>query len=181
MAFFANRKNIKPMFRFITKIMMILLCRIETKVTLKRFDIGQFTCRYGIVGCIASFAAVGVSFVIIFACEFAEIFASFCFHIFEITLFMHSVAFFGLPVSFIAVILAKFAIILIAIFFCAILMKFRNYLNNLAMTTSFCFNSLRHGFFLIKKLCLEPLQTQYLCGSFYCNSFSLNINKKFEI
>ncbi len=47
--------------------------------------------------------------------------------------------------------------------------KLRNWLNFLALGTRFCYDLLRHGFFLIKRLCLEPLQTQYLCGLFYYN------------
>ena len=42
-----------------------------------------------------------------------------------------------------------------------------NFLELLAVPASFCYNSLRHGFFLCKKLCFEPLEGQPLCGSLY--------------
>lgn len=42
----------------------------------------------------------------------------------------------------------------------------RYWFNFLAGRASFCFNRIRHGFFLVKTV-LEPQQTQYLCGSFY--------------
>lgn len=53
------------------------------------------------------------------------------------------------------------------VFHCSVFMKFRDFLNFLAMTALFCYDWFRHGFFLLKKLCLEPLQAQYLYGSSY--------------
>jgi len=53
--------------------------------------------------------------------------------------------------------------------------EFGNIFDFFARVTLSCYNLFRHGFFLIKKLCLEPLQTQYLCGSFYYNRDMYNV------
>ncbi len=58
-------------------------------------------------------------------------------------------------------------VILQIIFRDTIFIKLRKWFNFLALRTLFCYGLLRHGFFLIKKLCLEPLQDQFLCGSLY--------------
>ncbi len=63
--------------------------------------------------------------------------------------------------------IASFTYRPLSVFTSFLIMKFGEFFNFLATSTSFCFNWFRHGFFLVKKLCLEPLQTQYLCGSFY--------------
>ncbi len=46
-------------------------------------------------------------------------------------------------------------------------MKFKQSFNFFARRTFFCYGWFRHDFFLIKKLCFEPLEGQSLCGSFY--------------
>ena len=51
-----------------------------------------------------------------------------------------------------------------------------------AMTASFCYDCLRHGFFLIKKLCLEPVARYTLAvGSLYYTIPPQNINTKISI
>ena len=48
--------------------------------------------------------------------------------------------------------------------------KFTKRFNFFALPARFCYNWFRHGFSLIKKLCLEPLESQSLCGSSYYTS-----------
>ena len=78
-------------------------------------------------------------------------------------------AFFGLLINFPKLFITQFANRLMAIFSFRGLMKINNRLNHLASPACFCYNWFRHDFFLIKKLCLEPLQGQSLCGLFYNN------------
>jgi len=80
-------------------------------------------------------------------------------------------AFFGASVLSTAQPLALFTTPLKAIFSRFIFIKLAERLNVIALRALFCYNLLRHGFFLIKKLRLEPLQTQYLCGLFYYTTF----------
>ena len=47
------------------------------------------------------------------------------------------------------------------------LIKIIGWLNFFAMTASFCYDCLRHGFFLINKLCLEPSTARTVVGSSY--------------
>ena len=64
---------------------------------------------------------------------------------------------------------ANFTLRIVTVFSCAGFVKARKMFGFLASGTSFCYNRLRHGFcsFNSEKLCLEPLQAQYLCGSLY--------------
>ena len=48
--------------------------------------------------------------------------------------------------------------------FVIILAKLRSRLNFLALRALFCYDLLRHGFSLIKKLCFEPSRNQLPCG-----------------
>ncbi len=98
---------------------------------------------------------------------FLAFFASFVFKICKQLFFFTS--FGSLPLSDKST-TAYFAGVAKAVFFSPIVIKFRNSFNLIATGASFCYDLLRHGFFLIKKSCLEPLQTQYLCGSFYINT-----------
>jgi len=49
--------------------------------------------------------------------------------------------------------------------------KLRNGLYFFAYRASFCYDRFRHGFFLVKKLRLEPITAQTVVGSFYINIF----------
>ena len=71
-----------------------------------------------------------------------------------------------------------FALTTTSIFGRGTFIKLGSGFNYLASIASFCFNRFRHGFLLVRKLRLEPLQTQYLCGSaYYINSLG-SVNGK---
>lgn len=130
-------------------------------------------------------------------CNFASIalevgFAAFALSVNSQVSFLVSLTFFGLTVGFFSSLafialfvsllaspaifalligcLTTLALRMQPVFGRTVFAEFRDFFNFLAFRASFCFNYLRHGFFLIKKLCSEPLQTQYLCGSLYYSS-----------
>ena len=162
MALYANRKDVEPMFGFITKIMMILFSRLKTKITLKCFNFGQFTSAYSVANCRTSLCFFRVVNTIMPRSRTASSFAS-------IRLLIMFLVSFGL-ILLRVIIIAYFTITAMTGFFRTVFVKFRKWFGFFALGTSFCYDSFRHGFFLHKKLCLEPLQTQYLCGSFYYNN-----------
>ena len=57
--------------------------------------------------------------------------------------------------------------------------KLGKFFSLLARIASSRYNLLRHGFSLIKKLCLEPLQTTYLCGFSYYNRYLYYVKENF--
>ena len=66
--------------------------------------------------------------------------------------------------------LAQFTRRIKTIYLLFIFVKFTNSLNFLALRASLCFNWFRHGFFLIKKLCSEPVAAHTAVGLFYNNT-----------
>ncbi len=79
-------------------------------------------------------------------------------------------AFFGFSIRLIVIASANLTFRLKPIFLRSIPGKFRNRFDFFASGTSFRYDLLRHGrLLLISDYCLEPLQTQYLCGSSYCS------------
>lgn len=154
MTFSTYRNNIKVMFWFITVPMMVLLCEFRATMALQSFRSRQFVVLNGIINGIAGFNSFR---------KFSSMFSTFTYCNFS--------SFFALIVMFKIYFFAIFAFALKSIFSGTIFVKLRNFFNFLAFGTSFCFNRFRHGFFLCKKLCLEPLQDQFLCGLFYINPF----------
>ena len=146
MAFFTNRNNIKLVFRFVTVPMVVLLCLFKTIKTLQSTYFSHFTCPDSILH--SPFCSYFIWIRNTVSC--ATVFTIF-----------------ALPVLFLVGICAIFTRIIIAITSGLAFVKFRNEFNLLAATASSCYNRFRHGFFLIKKLCLEPLQDRFLCGSLY--------------
>ncbi len=61
----------------------------------------------------------------------------------------------------------------------SVFVKFRNWLNFFASTTVFCYDLLKHGFFLSKKLCLELITAHTVVGSFYSNRLILRCQDNF--
>ncbi len=59
-----------------------------------------------------------------------------------------------------------------SIFFVFVFVKFRKRLNLFAFRTLLCYDLLRHSFFLIKKLCLEPITAHTVVGLSYCTVFN---------
>ena len=60
-------------------------------------------------------------------------------------------------------------LIVMSIFFSGVFREFGYWLDFFARRALFCYNSLRHGFSLIKKLCLEPITAHTVVGSLYYN------------
>ncbi len=168
-----KRNNVKPMFTGISFVMVVFLClfaawTIQT-VRLREFS-GLYTIHDGVSGLHPVWISCFVSFT-----------DSFCFRRFSkilLTAIMSNfvfvaslvsssggTAFFALVITITYNFAAIYTMILESVLCCAILIKFRNGLGLLALRASFCYDCLRHGFFSVKKLCSEPLQTQYLCGS----------------
>ncbi len=186
-----NRCNIEPMGFFISFVMVIFLCLFKAikNLALKSIGCGHSAIfnsdRYGL----PCFAFINITqaarLIYIFVCTALPIF------------FVISYIFRAMPISFIVcfclVALGIFFTVLFFYYFAVwcvsvispcglaalstlkaevvvrvfIFAKILAGLNFLAMRTSFCFNWFRHGFFLIKKLCFEPLEGRSLCGSFY--------------
>ena len=139
-----NRNNIKPAFWCITG-MMILFCLHFTAMTTQSVGARQFATPNSSRHNIFRFMPFRVPSAVALISFLAYSFAFFCL----VILFFTDFAFIAMP-----------------IFSCVVIVKFRDCFGLLATSASFCYDWFRHGFFLIKKLCLEPLQTQYLCGSF---------------
>lgn len=191
MTFYANRHNVEPILRGISLVMMIFFCLCGAVMALQGVRPEQFTSSDSITHSLTGLMAFGMpnlitanitktsslaffSLLIVFLAGLA-FFASF-------VTTTNRFAFFALEVAFSAnfvflcllvlpveVFLACFALVLIAIFFATVFTKFREMFGLLALVATFGYDWFRHGFLLFRKLCLEPRQTQYLCGSFYFN------------
>lgn len=189
MTFYAFRHNIEPMLFGVTLVMMVLACLLAA-ITRLGDGSGQLAGGDCVVYGVSRLAPIGVRLII--SSE----------HFFEfVGLLIYSVllpAMFGLiqPVtsclSFLAIFVTSirhspfiaFAVLLLNNFVASltlttipislgsILVKSRQWLNLFALRALFCYDWFRHGFFLCKKLCFEPLESQPLCGfsSLYHNS-----------
>ena len=154
MAYFANRDNVKPVIRFIPKVMMIFFGKTKAEAAFQSVNWGQFATLDSVIYGITGLETIRIMFPVKTG---------------KLIYFLF--AFWGFTVSSSGNTLTNSAIILFTIFRCTILLKFRKCLNFLATRTSFCFNQFRHGFFLVKKLCLEPFTEPIsVFGLFYCNS-----------
>ena len=167
-----NRNNIEPMLFSVAGV-MVLLCLFTTRAV-ERFHVRQFAGDYRTVNsffcrpAFREFAGVfGVGgFGTYFTFWSLPVFARMCdqsppahlgrVKFAEVKSLMRAFAILALPVN--------------PIFGCAIFVKIRHLLSSLAFRACFCYDWFRHGFFLSKKLCSEPLQAQYLCGSLYCST-----------
>ncbi len=172
----ANRNNVKPVLFGVSFMVMVFLCFVITTST---FVVGCDQYLAGLdsiahsnsglwpqwifspnlnIGTATSGFALGC-FCILPVGEFS-FFAS------AMTLFRY----FTLLGLLIAAALYKstlFALTTTSIFRTGTLVKFRGGFNLLASRALLCYDDFGHGFFLIKKLCSEPLQARYLCGSLY--------------
>lgn len=179
-----NRNNIKPMLTGISLMVMILFCLFATRAFINMGWL-HFT-----QGDRVAYSAAGLTFLAVFnIISFATLFVFFRFQVFLAGSFLRGLTFFTLPKSFTFLSFAIFShickliflrLISFAVCFATILtmipktiprvlilVKFRKVLDYFAFRASFCYGLIRHGFFLHEKLCLEPLQAQYLCGSLY--------------
>ena len=157
-----QRSNIKLMLRLIAQAMMVFLGLFAAGTTkLRCWE--QFTKSNSITNSRAGLVSFGKLNVI-----------------FNIATFLHTFPLCCLLVLTNSLYVACLAFIMVTIFANFVAIKLRNRLEFLALRASFCYSWFRHDFFLIKKLCLEPLQTQYLCGSLHCNTFLLKVNQKIK-
>ena len=149
MANTAQRNNIKPMLTGIAGV-MVVPCLFATGACERRGrnDLARANCMvYGILGLF--------SFRILFSPRLYTI-AVDGFPRFGVRILLaHSLDSIRRVVLFTAGFAGKGS----AIFCVAVLIKFRDRFNFLASRALLRYDGLEHGFFLYKKLCLEPLQT----------------------
>ena len=157
----ANRNNIEPVFGFITQIVVVFFCRFAARA-LQGMNSGQFATTDSGIDCIFSFLTLWKLFLIFSDALLVVLFTLFALSVSVPTFF----TLFTLPIPFFTCL----ALILIAIFAFTIWVKFRNRFDLFAIATSFCYDLFRHAFLLTRKSCLEPLESQSLCGLFYCNT-----------
>ena len=168
MALSTNRKNIEPMFDRVTQIMMIVKSRVKTEIAPQRANFRQFSCCNSVIYSIFCFAAVRI----LLDVEFAHFSSDFLSPFALLISFEACLSFWRFSISGVLCLIAYFAIRLIAAFFFFGIVKFSNRLDKFALRASFCYNLLRHGRFLNKRLCLGPVTRPILVsGSSYFNEY----------
>ena len=168
MTSFTNWDNIKLVFTFVSFMMVIFLCYCKAKITHQRFRRNKFSYSDGVfdrIFCFNLFWMAGFVLFFIFSSllfAFIRLFISF-----SPTL----ICFFA---RFCAI---RFSVIFSPALFATIISraKLRKWLNFFALRTSFCYDLLRHGFFLVKKLCLEPVAAHTAVGSSYINILNTGV------
>ena len=150
---FADSHNNEPKLTFVTFVMMVFYSLFTTRA-LKSVGRGKLTYFNCIANSMASlpfcyivFAITSLGLFVFIACSMLSV---------------GQLATFALKIVFTAILTMWFT----AIFCSGIPEKFSNRFGLFALSASFCYDWIRHGFFLLKKSCLKPLQTQYLCGLF---------------
>ena len=179
MTFFANRKYKQW---FVVIWMMVLFASMETadntSLSIRSFQFTISDCISNLPVCFYLFLVAVIELLVF---SMYRLF-SFLGSVISFTTSIVSIfTFLSLSIFFLCLCLALLTLVKKSILSCATFRKFGSGLELLAGTTSFCYSWFRHGFFLIKKLCLEPLQTQYLCGSFYNNIKQTKYKEKKEI
>ncbi len=165
MATSTNRNNVKPMFTGIAFMMMVFYRLLTTK-TLKDVRWRKSPRYHSVTNSCSGFTIFWILFMAVFlgSSAFTALSimfpCSFAFIAFFI-LFSSNLPFFALVISFVVSFhiytCAFLALCLKSIRTAPVFTKFRNRFNFLASATSFCYSCLRHGFFSVKKLCLEPV------------------------
>lgn len=193
----AKRNNIEPIFRGIAFMVVVFFGCFMAVRTLKSLGMGQIAVSDCFFNSIHSFSLLWVvltmlacsypcktfavstlvimlfsifafiAFVVVFTRTTMSSFPFFRFAVFDFDISGYFFASFCFSVSVTIIQMAAFTITFITITASWVLVKFRNRFGFLANSAGFCYDLLRHDFFLSKKLCLEPLQTQYLCGSLH--------------
>ena len=174
MTFSTNRNNIKPEFRLIALMVMILLCLIEAIMAFQIIGPGQcagFDSPTNNITCVFAFWVTDPLFVGVMPICIPALLAL-------VILFVSGLTFFGLHINFIMGILAYLAVILMSVFSLAFFGKLRKWLNFFASATFLRYDGFRHKQFLTNWLCLEPLEGRSLCGSLYYNMSATIINRK---
>ena len=142
MTFFTQRNNIKPMFRQVTPV-VVLLCLFAAD-TLHSLNEKQSTGSYGILN---------------------NVFCPSSFKMFKTKSFFNPLlicfADLGLPICFDVFFMANCALILVSVFHCAVFAKFVKWFSFFATTADFGYDLLRHNLLLTRRLCLEPIAGTY--------------------
>ena len=145
------RYNIKPIFRGVTQIVMVLLRRFIAKSTQKRRNTRQFTRTNSTTNRFASFNFILISLAV-FSTSYAKVFRMF------LTMppimlipIMSAFVFFGIYLE------TFFTPSSIAVFSVRLFIKFRNRFNLLAFRTLLCLNCLSHSLISDIKLWSEPV------------------------
>ncbi len=159
MTFNTNRNYIKPMFRGIAQVVMILLCLLGTIRALQGISTRQFTDSNSVIYSSFSFLAFGTSNTETFNC-FAM--SSFSFLALMIA-FIGCFAFLSFLIFYLMRYLARLTIMLKSIFLTSVFVKFRNLFILLTFRTSFRYDFSSHNQLLISWLRLEPVAA-YDCG-----------------
>lgn len=173
MTFYANRKNIKIMFRFISQMMMILLRRFKTKIALERCDFRHFAGKYGIIYGLFGFVIMWIFFFTtgIYATEhfssslgtsiILDLGSSFlCLCISSQIGFVVFSSMIFWPTCFTAILIATFPVLSF--------IKFRNGFGLLAFTALFRYSFSSHFRLLNRRLWLEPVSGYVpVSGLFY--------------
>jgi len=163
-----NWNNIKVMFRFITFIMMIVLCLSKTIVASQRFGMGQFFVSNSVIH--------GLSCLVIFRMKSTKAFlGNSAFYAILIAI-MGGLSIFALSVF----LLANFTIMSMSTFSASVYVKFRYWFGIFANIASFRYDCFRHYFLLYRKFCLEPVAAHTAVGSFYCKALRFQVNGKMK-
>ena len=173
MTILTSRNNVKPMFWFISFVMMILFC-LQTARTFESFGFREFAVSYGLINGAPGFLLFGVFLVITPLVCLLNIFPSFalavtslvCLTFFALVVLLQ-VCFvvFRLGIRFYASLTGNSK----AIFCTAVFVKVRQWFSLLAVRTSFCYDLVSH-ICSPKQVWSEPFTRPILvCGSSYYN------------
>ena len=188
MTFYTQWNNVKPLALLVTALVVILLCgHFLALNTLETGCLREFSANNSIIDSIFCFSFCFIIVAVFSMTLFPD--RTFCkFLIVSFTFF--TVAKYGFPLSFqvsvmfaIEMVFVIFLMALSAICLEAkgprrIFIKCREHFFGLALAASFRYSWFRHGFFLIKKLCLGPIAAQTVVGSFYNTTFPQKFNQK---
>ena len=152
MTFNTDRHNIKPVFRLITFIVLVLLGWFRTAMAEFGIGTGQFTNGNSIIDSTMSFNSLRMA-------SFETFLIDFVFLTLSMAL-MSGFAFFALgilqPTSF--------TLIPMSIFIIMFLVKFSKRFDLLAFRATFAYDLLRHNLLLTRRLRLEPISSLHDCG-----------------
>ncbi len=188
MTFNTQWDYIELVFFVITGYMVVMLCLHFTITANQRTHLWKPVCFNGICDCIKSYCKSRMfSFYILYAFGHA-FFVTICLAIlfmirhtfYRPVIFLRSFSsgkfsFLALGITY----TTYFTLASMSIFPIFIFRKFIKMSNLFAFRALFCYDWFRHGFFLTKKLCLEPLQTHYLCGLFYYTPCQIEYQAKY--
>lgn len=175
MTFHTNRNYVKPMFWFVTP-MVILLGFFGAIMTLQDVKVGEFAISNSIIYSNPGFCMIRMASKKTFYSCLKSNFAFRCFLIFLICFTMNSFAFFALSITFVGgfaffrlliSFFARFAIALKPISLCSVFVKLRKRFNLVAFRASFRYDLFSHNQLPYSWLRLEPIAAHTVVGLFY--------------